>query len=737
MTSQISIRKLLKQEIRQSGWMFGLTGLAHLLTGPVVFLLSTSNYQNWSNDTAINRYNSFFTDNYFIWQLLTMLGCLLVSIFIYRYLFSRRMVDLYHSVPISRSRLFAVKYLHGFLIWFIPFALNVGCIFLFLTFRSLGRPYYLTALGSLCKVATLLLLCFLILYHLFLAAVYISGNVLNMFANMGIIGCSVIAGSAALYILAENFDTFCYRPTNILLDILYGLSPLTSPFAIYAFSTSDSLGKHLPLLIISLVICLMLLYLAWTLYKKRPSELAENGTRIKAYIYPARTITTIVAGIAGALFFSSISIRDNRIAWGIFGALLCTIVSFGTINSIYRTTIKHFFKQWKQLILSSVVTVSVVLIFQLDLVGYDSYIPDKEKIEGMSIYCSSFSDGSSNIILNENSYTPFSSIASSEGWHVKQANLLTDPDICYDLLDTVVNPVSGSGYTSFYAKIKLKNGFTYERSYRIADEDYAKLKPFIESEDYIKTNYKYSTGMFGYPDNLTLELENTHIDLNPSQNTLAKSSIQKIMDAYWIDFAKNFSLESMASKLTIFSFSGSYGTDENYFYFALNVPSTYENTIKTVEELYPEYSITIKDSKEIISLDIDTNYYDKISGTHTTLESLYEYFGYPVNLPASEPESDIAVKSEGTIIYPSVDVKPLPTVETYFALTITDREILDELFPLLYFGNYRDTFSMKEYIHLGYVQTLNGNSISCYVKPETLPGHIIEMIYKAERTYEY
>ena len=52
MTSQISIHKLLKQELKQNGWMLGLTGLLHLLTGPVVFLLSTSNYAAWDVDTA-------------------------------------------------------------------------------------------------------------------------------------------------------------------------------------------------------------------------------------------------------------------------------------------------------------------------------------------------------------------------------------------------------------------------------------------------------------------------------------------------------------------------------------------------------------------------------------------------------------------------------------------------------------------------------------------------------------
>ena len=159
MTSQISIRKLLKQELKQNSWMFGLTGLMHLLTGPVVFLLGTSNYRNWSENTAVTRYHRFFTDSFFIWQLFTMLGCLGIGIFIYRYLFSRRMVDLYHSVPISRSRLFLTKYLHGFFIWFLPFAVSCGSILLFYVIRSAGESFFWSGLYAFAKSFLLLLLC--------------------------------------------------------------------------------------------------------------------------------------------------------------------------------------------------------------------------------------------------------------------------------------------------------------------------------------------------------------------------------------------------------------------------------------------------------------------------------------------------------------------------------------------------------------------------------------------------
>ena len=750
MTSQISIRKLLKQELRQNSWMLGLTGLMHLLTGPVVFLLGTSNYRNWSESTAVTRYHRFFTDSFFIWQLFTMLGCLGVGIFIYRYLFSRRMVDLYHSVPISRSRLFLTKYLHGLLIWFLPFAISCGSIFLFYVIRSAGESFFWSGLYAFAKTFLLLLLCYFIFYHLFLTAVYLSGNVLNMFTNMAIMGSSVIGIGAAIYALADgHFDTFCYEPSTLLEDILLCLSPLTTPFSIYGFMQSGALNRHVPLLIISIIISLGLLDAAWILCMKRPSELAERGTESPRYIMLARIAGTILVGIAGALFFSSISTNDGKLAWGIFGAALGSFVTFGLLNSIYKTTIKGFFKHPTQLLASAAFSILLIVSFQLDWFGYNAYLPQKENLVGMAIYGNQFTDGSTHteITLNPNSsslYTTSSSIAG----RVPQTNLLTDIDACYDLLETFVTDaytgIYDGGYSTFYAKIKLKSGRTYERRYRIYDEQYAKLKPFIESEDYIAANYKYSTGAFGYPYSLTLELMNTSVDINPAKNDLAETIIQEFMDAYYEDFAEHFSLEQEASHMVVFSFSGQYRSNEGYNYFSLAVPMEYQRTLAIVEKYYPEHPATIQSAEECTALVLNTGYYDKFIRDGYTIDALYEYFGYPA---ANGPSQESLKKQDMTSDTPktevveiaSADGKPMPTAvaEIYAELNITDEEILKELFPLLYFGRYTDTFDLKEYIHLGYIRTLKGNSEDCYVKPGTLPKELIEQLYNAREEYTY
>ena len=737
MTSQISTRKLLTQQIRQNGWMFWLSGLLHLLTGPVVFLLSTSRYKSWSPDTAAIRFNNFFTDSYFGWQLFAMLGCLFITIFVYRYLFSRRMVDLFHSVPISRSRLFLVKYLHGLFVWLIPFALNVGTVLFFYIIRTAGQSFFWKSLGKIILLILLLIFCYLIFYHLFLTAVYLSGNALNMMLNILIIGCTIISMVMLLLSCGECFfETYCFDPPAWVYDILFAASPAVAPFSIYGFLMSNTLTKHILMLIISVFSCLFLLCTAWKLCLKRPSELAERGTEGKTYCIISKISTALVCGIAGALFFSSVSAEEQLLAWAIFGALLCSIVAFGALNSIYATTIKSFFKNRLQLIISVTASVLIITTFQQDLLGYDSYLPHKDEIAGMAIYSNQFSDGSSYIKGWVDSYGSTIKDTREGAQKVTQQKLLTDKDACFDLLETFINYDSDRSYINFYTKVELTNGRTYERIYKLTNEDYLKLKPFIESKEYVENNYKFSLGSLGYPQSVTLEFSNANVELDPATNDLAEGIIQELMDAYTKDFVEHFSLETNASQMRIFSFSGRYPITDGSTHFSLDVPAGYQRTLDVLKQHYPEHNVTISSADEIRELTISTDYYYKSDTDEYTLDGLYKYFGYDIeNQTTSSGNSN----TEETVIVEIASSEdytlPAATMEYYSELSLTDEETLEQLFPILHFGYYRDLFDMDEYIFVGYARTSKGYTKDCYVKPGTMPKEIIERLYESKQAY--
>lgn len=730
MTSQISIPKLIKQEIRQNSWMFALSALVQFLAGPVYCLLALNIKLSNHNESVyvLSRLCYFFDEGYLFMQLLVMVITIGFCIFSYRYLFSRRMADLYHSVPITRTKLFLVKYVHGFFVWFLPFAAGTLLV-LIISLIRLGYYANLNYAGILVKSwagSTLLLLfCFFVFYHLFLVAAYLSGNVLNLLTNIVLLGISVACTYALLLCFAEVcFDTFYGSPSPQLLDVLLGLSPLITPFYLYYcvenIGINGLLTGHSTVLVTGIVFSATLLLLSLYLYKRRPSELAEHGTMNKIYRILIRITATFLATLAISLFFSQIVSGSFRILWGIFGAVLGGILCFGALNSIFHTTIKCFFKNLSQMIGITAISTILILAFHLDWFGYDSYLPDKKDIAGVAIYMPSLGDDTSNVYINANSVWVY---GSDSHYTVNQEKLLTDKDICYDFLNLVIN-AEPKDRRYFYAKIQLENGRTYYRQYYINYSDYQALAPFVETEEYKYANYKIRTCLMGYPDTVEVRLR----DANTSFH-LTKDTIAPLMDAYCADFEEHYNLEDLSSYFYCVTLDLDFcNAEKDYYYGYLSVPNNYERTLNYLHELYPEYIPFVNSADRIVSItpfisEDDLRKYG----------SVYNYFALTDHTTSDDisttEETTSSSVAYGEVIIPE-SVMAYPSAKE-IEFTITDAEMIEELYPYLYLGQYASFFEERDYIFLGDVQTADSRHVDAWVKPGTLPEKYIMMIEEA------
>lgn len=724
MTSQISIPKLIKQEIRQNSWMFALSALVQFLAGPVYCLLALNISLSNHNDSiyVLSRLCYFFDDGYLFMQLLVMVIAIAFCIFSYRYLFSKRMADLYHSVPITRTKLFWVKYLHGFFVWFLPFVVSTLLV-LIISLMRLGYYANLSYAGAMIKSwagsTFLLVICFFIFYHLFLVAAYLSGNILNLLTNIVLLGISAVSVYALLLCFAEiSFETFYSAPSSTLYDILLGLSPLITPFYLYYCAentgTAGLLTAHPALLVSCILFSVVLLILALHLYKKRPSELAERGTLNKIYKVPFRIIASFLAALAISLFFSQIVSNSFHILWGIFGAVLGGILCFGALNSIFHTTIKCFFKNIPQIIGITALSTLLTLAFQLDWFGYDTYLPDKEDIAGIAIYMPSFGDDTSNIYINANSAWVY---GSDSHYSVKQETLLTNKDFCYDFLQLVVN-AAPEDRRYFYAKVQLENGRTYYRQYYINYSDYQALAPFIETEEYKYANYKIRTGLMGYPDTVEVRLRDTNVSFK-----LSEENIEFLMAAYRADFEEHYNLEELSSYLYFINLEMDFQNTENdYYYGYVSVPNNYERTLSYLHELYPDYIPFVNAPERIVSI------------TPFISESDFRKYGSVRSYFATNnnTNSDNTLTKEETTV-PSGEVIQIESAMGYSSaketeLIITDEELIKELYPYLYLGQYTSFFEKRDYIFFGDVQTADGRHVDAWVKPGTLPEKFLIMI---------
>ncbi len=746
MTSPISMRKLLKLELKQNAWMLALSALAQFMFGPVMFLLSVGDGYS-TILTTVGRHCGFFREDYFMAQIFLIILSICFTIFNYRYLFSKRMVDLYHSAPITRGKLFLLKYIHGFMVWFVPFVifsiitlvislarLNVHLTFDY--FGIIGKTFIQTFLLSL--------FIFFIFYHLYLVAVYLSGNVLNMFTNVAIIGFCVISIYGLVLSCAEcYFDTFCTAPSDALLDILFALSPFAAPFYLYIFYQDEGFtslfGEHALLVISCLLISVLLLLLARVLCKKRPSELAERGTLNKYYVAPAKIAVSFVAAIAFSLFFGELIYGSSGLLWGLFGVIFGGVLCFGAVNSIFHTTIKAFFKNIIPMLSVTAAGILFILAFQCDWFGYDNYLPGKEQIAGVAVFNYSYSDNTQNMVIVNSAPDSITFSYNNSEQRVTQDDLLTDKNICYDFLDLAVNgsentrPYESS--SSYYVKVELESGRTYYRRYRICDKDYEILKPFIESEEYKNTNYKLSSGLLGYPETVDLYLTDSHTSIQ-----LSADNIKPLMDAFYQDFGEHYTLEELSSYMSSVSLDIRFRSPEgNTHYFNVSVPSTYTRTMEYLKELYPASFPYISSPKQIISL---TPYMSR--SMYQQYGSYRRYFemegaevpGWLQNANDNESATDTVTEmvvveeyAKGGTVYTTQYADIKVTVEGGDGdLVITDPKLIELIFPYLYFGDYHDMLSFRDYIYFAEVRTTTSDYSSCYVKPNTVPKEILDFL---------
>ena len=119
MTSQISLSKLMKIDIKSRTWLIVLSTAVQLILGPVVGLFSLTTSVGQKAEVLINQ--TFQVEYAVVGPLIAIVGAILVALVGFRFLFSKRMMDLYGSIPVSRNRMFLAVYIDSVLIYVIPF----------------------------------------------------------------------------------------------------------------------------------------------------------------------------------------------------------------------------------------------------------------------------------------------------------------------------------------------------------------------------------------------------------------------------------------------------------------------------------------------------------------------------------------------------------------------------------------------------------------------------------------
>ena len=712
MTSRISFSNILKEDLRRRVWMLALSCLASFITLPVTFLLANRSYLERIRHAASaglklqEYYVDFFHFYGALFQAFVLgVGAIIVSVWGFRHLYSRKMVDLYHSIPVRRERLFFASYLNSLLIWLVPMLTGTAATLL-IAFANMTVHGSITDFGpvlvSALKLISVSIASFLTVFHFCLVCVMLSGNVVNALFQIAVFGC----GAWLLYSVYTLFcSTFLHTYVQRIhsMDFLLWTAPMIGPFCLMAdFADSgaaalfwdisaSSLESGGIFRVLSLCLTIFNLLLAVHLYKKRPSELAEHGIDHKCIQTLMRFCTGILCGLFGAVIFLWLVDRD-AFAWQIFGILFCGTLAFGVTDIIMHMNFKAFFQHKLQMCLCLILSCLALTVFFFDLTGFDHRLPGKEQIISASLTLSHYDDDSSGFTFQDdtivsvdyNNYVEF-----------------TDLNSLYALLEAVSDSgrTNTSGVGNISVRLQTPMGPFYRR-YRIQSEDLELLRPIVESQEYIEAFYPASLGLLPSPKEL-----NVISSLKYSQYTTESTAeIQDIMQAYKEDFQANTTLERLNTGRSVgylefpYAYTPSGSTTLQSYHFSLPLYAHYTQTIAKIREYYPDLAFAMED---------------------LTITSLEIY-------PAEIEFFTLFDLDEDALVETTDDFWMEP-------ITINDPQELEDLLPLLTVGDYHSAMfpSTNQHHYLGAAHVNSGETISLFVPASALPLPATETVREA------
>ncbi len=310
-------------------------------------------------------------------------GCfaVLAGIQGFSYLYDRSKIDFYHSKPVKSSKRFTAIWINGLLVYVLP--LIVGTVINALLVTTSG-VMDMALLASMCEAVVLLIALYIAVYSIVILAVMLTGKPLITIMGIGVF---------LFYEMAvRSLFTGC---CSFFFDFYHGYNgddwymPLVSPFYVLNKYMNDEWGVMLTVIGL-LVFAGAVLALAFWCYKKRPCELAGSAMTfqgIKPFIKIGVSVpVAIFAGLAtaGLMEYSPLDGSGSPffpILLGVIFVVLCNAL----IQVIFETDIRGMFHKKRDIVITAVLSLVIVLVFRYDLVGFDSRIPKSGSIESVAI----------------------------------------------------------------------------------------------------------------------------------------------------------------------------------------------------------------------------------------------------------------------------------------------------------------------------------------------------------------
>lgn len=413
MTSRnFSSKGLLCDSLRRNLWGFVLGGVGFFLSLLLPLLMTmqralenrTQNLKEFPElvdydwQRALEQVAALLGGGNFFVKTALVVMAIVCGVVMFAYLHSRQKVDFYHSLPISRTRLFVNNFLTGILLTLLPYlvmlVIAVACAF------GMGFGAAFDGAAVISALVSQMIL-FLTIYALSVLTTVICGNTVISLLLLAWVHLSPMLARVLFIGLCEKFYS-TYAMGNKHMQSALRLSPVVELFEINGFSylsggvTSVMIGKESPgsavgLLLVYLVVAVAAIALALWLFRIRRSERAGVAMAFSRVKLPLKVFMCLFMGVAFGLVFGMIA-GDF---WFWVGLVIGTVLTHWIVEIVYAFDFHAIFGKPLHLVVILAVLFAGMLCMKFDVTGYDTWLPARNDIQSVSV------DGDASEMLSE------------------------------------------------------------------------------------------------------------------------------------------------------------------------------------------------------------------------------------------------------------------------------------------------------------------------------------------------
>ncbi len=609
MTSKKSFWVNIRTNARRRVWLFVIMFLAFFFTGPVFLSMALSMekmYYTLGNlrmhlGTIFAVHVGLDGGTGFLVSVLAVFS----AIQGFSYMYQRKKLDLYMSVPVTKERRFAAIYINGLLAYLLAYLFNLLLSFFVAQAMGADISQGFAEAGAALLGYTLL---YLAVYHIAILAVMLTGNLIVTL--MGVLVLLFYDG--CIYLLLGGytetfFSSFHYRSMEKWSKFM--ISPVVRFFTLID-STFDfgvnydyyrrsvhwgNFGMGVAPIAVVAVIAGILAY--WC-YTKKPSEVCGKSMAFPKTKPVIKVFVTSATGLAAGVICYQLS--GQSLAFFGFGMLAGTLLCHSVVEVIYDFDIRSVKNGWKSLLVCGGVVLAVFCVFLFDLTGYDSYVPDPDRVDHVAIR---FADDY-NTYYDEELNT-----VNSETYvfdHMAITDIAPVLELAHRRMGEV--PELGSGTRYCVVQYTLKGGKKVYREFPVAyREDTALLDEIFTDSAYQKgCSVVYNDPVMQLKESLRL-----YYDDGRGRNEVTDISLEQLKNAYQKDL-EGFTFTETMESLAQGKFEIECIERGMYVHTSMPVYPSFANTIALLEKagMYREGYVDIGNVEQIIVRNSNTDIYD-------------------------------------------------------------------------------------------------------------------------------